>query len=152
MDYRALGSMPTADLQLKLIQAIKQQDLASYQQLRYSFLPDGEPLVFDKVDFRQVDFSLFNCGFWVFNDCDLRNSLGLSGQPITINNCQAQGIDLRGVSTVIEANQSDLTGVVVDQNTNLANLDSSILTNCQMDEATAQGLIRAGAVIQSTPC
>lgn len=135
-------------LKNNLIQAIKQQDVISYQQLRYSFLPDGEALVFDEVDFRQVDFSLFNCGFWVFNDCDLRGSSGLSGQPITFNNCQAQGIDLRGVATVIEANGSDFTGAQVDYKTNLANFDHSTFTDCQIDQTTARQLLRAGAVIK----
>ena len=95
-----------------------------------------------------MDFAKFNMGFMVFINCNLDRAKHLSGQPITLEKCSAKGIDLRDTSTIINAKQSDLTGMLYDDQTVLANdTISSTLTDCQLDEQATSFLRERGVTI-----
>lgn len=104
--------------------------------------------MFHDEDFSDVDFAKFNMGFMVFINCNLDRAKHLSGQPITLEECSAKGIDLRDTSTIINAKQSDLTGMLYDDQTVLANdTISSTLTDCQLDEQATSFLRERGVTI-----
>lgn len=136
------------NLNKKIYQAIKNQDLRAYQEVRYLLIDDGEEVIFDGLDFSDVDFSMINCGFFVFKNCNLSRTKGYSGQPIIMENCIAHEIDLRGVETVLIAKNSDYRGLKIDDRASLANIDSSVFENCQFDEVGAPQLNKLGAIIK----
>lgn len=128
--------------------AIRNNDYAGYQRARYPAVTDGDEVVFHDEDFSDVDFAKFNMGFMIFINCNLDGAKHLSGQPIALEKCSAKGIDLRDTSTIINAKQSDLTGMLYDDQTVLANdTISSTLTDCQLDEQTASFLRERGVTI-----
>ena len=128
--------------------AIRNNDYVGYQRARYPAVTDGDEVVFHDEDFSDVDFAGFNMGFMVFINCNLDRAKHLSGQPITLEKCSAKGIDLRDTSTIINAKQSDLTGMLYDDQTILANdTISSTLTDCQLDEQVASFLRERGVTI-----
>ncbi len=130
--------------------AIRNNDYVGYQRARYPAVTDGDEVVFHDEDFSDVDFAGFNMGFMVFINCDLDRAKHLSGQPITLEKCSARGIDLRDTSTIINAKQSDLTGVLYDDQTVLANdTISSTLTDCQLDEQATSFLRERDVTIDS---
>ncbi len=130
--------------EIKLVQqlsrALSDGDIEAYRRLRYPAIQDGEELIFTDQDFKKVDFSLVNCGFFVFDNCDLTGASGFSGQPITMKSCQARNLDLRNSATVIKANNCDFRGLKINNNTNLANSDQSQFTNCLFDPEIEQKL------------
>ena len=135
----ASRSMDTSEMAT----AIRNNDYAGYQQARYPAVTDG-----DEVVFHDEDFAKFNMGFMVFVRCNLDRAKHLSGQPITLERCSAKGIDLRDTSTIINAKQSDLTGMLYDDQTVLANdTISSTLTDCQLDEQATSFLRERGVTI-----
>ncbi len=128
--------------------AIRNNDYAGYQQARYPAVTDGDEVVFHDEDFSDVDFAGFNMGFMVFINCNLDGAKHLPGQPITLEKCSAKGIDLRDTSTIINAKQSDLTGMLYDDQTVLANdTIGSTLTDCQLDEQATPFLRERGVTI-----
>ena len=128
------SSMDTSEMAT----AIRNNDYAGYQQARYPAVTDGDEVVFHDEDFSDADFAGFNMGFMVFINCNLDGAKHLSGQPIVLEKCSAKGIDLRDTSTIINAKQSDLTGMLYDDQTVLANdTIGSTLTDCQLDEQVA---------------
>ncbi len=128
--------------------AIRNNDYVGYQRARYPAVTDGDEVVFHDEDFSGVDFAGFNMGFMVFINCSLDGAKHLSGQPITLEKCSARGIDLRDTSTIINAKQSDLTGMLYDDQTVLANdTISSTLTDCQLDEQATSFLRERGVTI-----
>ena len=128
--------------------AIRNNDYVGYQRARYPVVTDGDEVVFYNEDFSDVDFAGFNMGFMVFINCNLDRAKHLSGQPITLEKCSARGIDLRDTSTIINAKQSDLTGMLYDDQTVLANdTISSTLTDCQLDEQATSFLRERGVTI-----
>lgn len=132
----------------QLADSLREQDRDKYIEARYPVLPDGENVVFDRQDFTGVDFSMVNNGFFVFNYCNLNNSKGFGGQPITINDCTAHKIDFMGASTVIYAKNSDFTGAIFDESTNLAHSTSSVFENCIIDDDFIDFLQNQGVVIE----
>ena len=115
--------------------AIRNNDYVGYQQARYPAIMDGDEVVFHDEDFSDVDFAKFNMGFMVFINCNLER-------------CSAKGIDLRDTNTIINAKQSDLTGMLYDDQTVLANdTISSTLTDCQLDEQATSFLREHGVTI-----
>ena len=140
----ASRSMDTSEMAT----AIRNNDYAGYQRARYPAVTDGDEVVFHDEDFSDVDFAGFNMGFMVFINCNLDGAKYLSGQPITLEKCSARGIDLRDTSTIINAKQSDLTGMLYDDQTVLANdTISSTLTDCQLDEQATSFLRERGVTI-----
>lgn len=140
----ASRSMDTSEMAA----AIRNNDYVGYQQARYPAVTDGDEVIFHDEDFSDVDFAKFNMGFMVFVRCDLDRAKHLSGQPITLERCNAKGIDLRDTSTIINAKQSDLTGMLYDDQTVLANdTISSTLTDCQLDKQTTSFLRERGVTI-----
>lgn len=138
------SSMDTSEMAT----AIRNNDYAGYQQARYPAVTDGDEVVFHDEDFSDVDFAGFNMGFMVFINCNLDRAKHLSGQPIVLEKCSAKGIDLRDTSTIINAKQSDLTGMLYDDQTVLANdTIGSTLTDCQLDEQVASLLRERGVTI-----
>lgn len=128
--------------------AIRSNDYAGYQRARYPAVTDGDEVVFHDEDFSDVDFAKFNMGFMIFINCNLDGAKHLSGQPIVLEKCSARGIDLRDTSTIINAKQSDLTGMLYDDQTVLANdTISSTLTDCQLDEQATSFLRERGVTI-----
>ena len=128
--------------------AIRNNDYAGYQRARYPAVTDGDEVVFHDEDFSDVDFAGLNMGFMVFINCNLDRAKHLSGQPIALEKCSARGIDLRDTSTIINAKQSDLTGMLYDDQTVLASdTISSTLTDCQLDEQTTSFLRERGVTI-----
>ena len=128
--------------------AIRNNDYVGYQQARYPAIMDGDEVVFHDEDFSDVDFAKFNMGFMVFIRCNLDRAKHLSGQPITLERCSAREIDLRDTSTIINAKQSDLTDMLYDDQTVLANdTISSTLTDCQLDEQATSFLRERGVTI-----
>ena len=128
--------------------AIRNNDYAGYQRARYPAVTDGDEVVFHDEDFSGVDFAKFNMGFMVFINCNLDRAKHLSGQPIVLEKCSARGIDLRDTSTIINAKQSDLTGMLYDDQTVLANdTISSTLTDCRLDKQTTSFLRERGVTI-----
>ena len=140
----ASRSMDTSEIAA----AIRNNDYAGYQRARYPAVTDGDEVVFHDEDFSDVDFAKFNMGFMVFVRCNLDRTKHLSGQPITLERCSAKEIDLRDTSTIINAKQSDLTGMLYDDQTVLANdTISSTLTDCQLDEQATSFLRERGVTI-----
>lgn len=141
----ASRSMDTSEIAA----AIRNNDYVGYQRVRYPAVTDGDEVVFHDEDFSDVDFAKFNMGFFmVFINCNLDGAKHLSGQPIVLEKCSARGIDLRDTSTIINAKQSDLTGMLYDDQTVLANdTISSTLTDCQLDEQATSFLRERGVTI-----
>ena len=140
----ASRSMDTSEIAA----AIRNNDYAGYQRARYPAVTDGDEVVFHDEDFSDVDFVKFNMGFMIFINCNLDGAKHLSGQPIVLEKCSARGVDLRDTSTIINAKQSDLTGMLYDDQTVLANdTIGSTLTDCQLDEQVASLLRERGVTI-----
>ncbi len=140
----ASRSMDTSEMAT----AIRNNDHVGYQRARYPAVTDGDEVVFHDEDFSDVDFAGFNMGFMVFINCNLDRAKHLSGQPIALEKCSARGIDLCDTSTIINAKQSDLTGMLYDDQTVLANdTISSTLTDCQLDEQATSFLRERGVTI-----
>ena len=128
--------------------AIRNNDYVGYQQARYPAVTDGDEVVFHDEDFSDVDFAKFNMGFMVFIRCNLDRAKHLSGQPITLDRCRAMALALHVTSTIINAKQSDLTDMLYDDQTVLANdTISSTLTDCQLDEQATSFLREHGVTI-----
>lgn len=136
-----------------LAKNIRENDLPAYQKNRYDVIPDGGELVFEDEDFSHVDFSEFSLGFVIFRRCILRRARSLRGQPITIEDCDARELDLRGVSTVINAVGSDFTEATYDTQTILAIPENgtagrSSFIGCQLDVEMARYLLDQGVLIR----
>lgn len=137
----------------EIAQSIRNENIEEYQKLRYPNIPDGEPVMFTDSDFSDVNFSEFAAGFFQFNNCNLDDASGLYGQPITIESCSARQIDMRGVRAIIYAQDSDFTGMLIDEDTALAYDGgefgaSSTFTNCTMDSDTTDKLVAQGVCLQ----
>lgn len=139
-------------LSSRIAEAIRQNDYEAYQNIRYPHIPDGEEVVFDSQDFSGVDFAKFGLGFFVLEGCNLDRAKALRGQPITIKDCSARGLDLSGVSAVINAIDSDFTGMKFDEATVLARPENgragcSEFVDCRLDSATREYFERQGVRI-----
>jgi hypothetical protein len=137
-------------IEQQLANDIRSNNLVGYQKHRYPSISDGEPLVFTDEDFTDVDFGQFVVGFFEFHNCTLDRARHLYGQPITFVGCSCKGLDMRWVSAVIEAKDSDFTGLLYDRETVLGSHEegavSSVFEDCQLDEPAkayfmAQGVI-----------
>ena len=128
--------------------AIRHNNLAAYQHARYPEIQDGERVTFANEDFSGVDFDKFSMGFAVFNNCSLDHATHLYGQPITMNNCSARGLDLRDTQLVIHATDCDFTGLLFDNATRLGSSDKgsthSTFTNCIVDPVMRKHFERQG--------
>lgn len=134
----------------RIAQALRENDMYAYQVARYDLVPDGEAVILENEQFVDTDFAAFNLGFFVFNHCDLRGARHLAGQPITFINCDARGIDFTDTQTIIHAKDSDFRGLVLDDNTIIANTEgevSSSFQDCVFDEDMTQRLEALGASI-----
>ncbi len=137
----------------EIADAFRNNSLEDYQEARYPHIGEGEWLTIAWEDLSGVDFSKFSLGFTAFKSCELNGASGLSGQPIAIEECTARGLDLRGANVVIEARDSDFTGMLYDDDTVLAERDSgeaacSIFTSCKLDLDTVEHFKRQGVAFR----
>lgn len=135
----------------KIADRIKEDDFSGYQKERYPEIQDGEELIFENEDFSNVNFDNFSMGFTTFRYCNLDGANHLYGQPITLNNCSARGIDFRGISAVFIANDTDFSGMLFDENTNISKDDGngiySIFIHCKLDLSAKKFFEQHGAKI-----
>ena len=132
-----------------LSNALREGNIKKYRSLRYPHVQDGEELVIANEDFTNTDFQNSSLGFMRFIDCKLDQAKGFSGQPIIIENCSAKAIDLRDSCMVIEAINTDFTGMLIDTNTVLAipeNNSPSKFIRCLLDDVTKNFLINQGVI------
>lgn len=135
----------------EIVEAFKNNDLKRYQCARYPQIQDGEWLVIAHEDFTGVDFGVFSLGYTIFKECSLNGARHLHGVPLVIEESTATDFDLRGIHTVIEARDSDFSGLLYNDDTMLAEPTNgqaghSVFTNCKFDSTTrehfkAQGVI-----------
>lgn len=130
----------------KIADAIRKNDVPAYQQARYPLVPDGEPLVFQDEDFSGVNFEGFSLGFSEFHYCNLDDAEHLHGQPITFEDTTARRIDLRGVSMILRATNSNLEGMLYDENTRLSYDDTTFsqFKDCMVDDDTKRYFAEQG--------
>jgi uncharacterized protein YjbI with pentapeptide repeats len=103
----------------EIASAVKGNDEPSYVDLRFdrAEIQEGDDLVFESENFEGTDFSAFNMGFWVFKDCNLRNTRGYSGQPITFERCDLTGADFRDTTTWVSLVDTDFSKTITDETT-----------------------------------
>ncbi len=133
----------------RIAETIKSNDLQAYQAERYPGTPDGEDLVFTGEDFADTDFANFSMGFTVFEKCNLDRAKNLYGQPITLTDCSAISIDLRGLALVIHAARTDFSQMKYDDETVLAkpeNNSPSTFVNCTIDPDAIEHFKAQGVV------
>ena len=143
-------------LEKKLAESIRQGNYDEYLAARYPAIPDYEELVFTGEDFSDTDFSRFPLSMNVFRGCVLDRAQLSPGQPIYIEGCSAVGLNVKGISAVIFAKNSDFTGLVYDVDTVLARAENgeagrSRFEGCALDEKTARHFAGQGARILSFP-
>ena len=125
-------------LEQKIAKTVKENDQAGYSLARYPEIQEGESLEFNGEDFSDIDFSNFNMGFWIFDHCKLDSTKGYSGVPIVIKNCSARGVDWRGASLVIDAENTDFSGLKIDEETEIYR---SSFRDCIFDEMEVAKLL-----------
>jgi hypothetical protein len=134
-----------------IAEAIRGGSFAQYQEARYPRVQEGSEVIFTEEDFTNVDFSIISVGFFVFDNCKLSGAHSFRGLPITIKYCDARKIDLRGVYTVIYANDSDFRGLQFSKGTVLGVPEDgsfSIFTNCKVDDQVRQFFEKQGVVFK----
>lgn len=139
----------------EVAKSIREENFKEYQQVRYNKLgvEDGEPITFHGEDFSGVNFGQFSAGFFEFYDCNLDNVSELYGQPITIEGGTARQIDMRGIRAIVLASGVDFSGMMYDDETELAYGDDgkdarSEFIGCQLDPGTVDFLKSQGAVVK----
>lgn len=137
----------------EIADAFRSNNLEAYQESRYPHIGDGEWLTIAWEDLTGVDFSKFSLGYTAFKNCKLDGTTGVHGQPIVIEGCTAENMDLRGTSTVIDARDSDFTGMMYDGDTILADRNGgeaarSVFTNCGTDLSTKEHFKEQGVVFR----
>lgn len=134
--------------------AIRSGDFKAYQDARYPAIEDGDPLVFTGENFSNVDFDQYSMGFGEFHDCTLDGARRLYGQPITIKGGSAKEIDMRDIHTVIHASDCDFTGMLYNDETQLAGKEPgdvrSSFTNCMVDADTRRHFTEQGVIFTET--
>ncbi len=135
----------------EMIKAIKRGKPDDYHTARFPFLLYGRPVVFNGVDFSRSDFYRILADFFEFDNCNLSEVENLQGQPITIKNCSAVGLDIRGLELDINASDSDFTGMIYDKNTVLAGKSrdgeiKSTFKNCVLDPDAIDHFKKQGVV------
>jgi hypothetical protein len=124
-----------------IAEAIRVGDYDRYLDLRYARYQEGDDILFREEDFSGVDFNKlcegFDSDFFTFDDCNLSGSRGLSGFSVTIRNSNSREIDLRGSRLIMEAVNTDFTGMKYDEDTRLGYGDGervdSVFTDCVVD-------------------
>jgi len=126
--------------------AIRQNDVIAYQKARYPLVPDGGSLIFQDENFADVNFAKFPLGFSEFHRCNLDDAEHLHGQPITFEDTTARRIDLRGVSMILRATNSNFEGMLYDENTRLSYDDTTFsqFKDCTVDDDTKQYFTERG--------
>lgn len=137
-----------------LADTIRRNDKDQYVKLRYPTIQEGDDVVFEDEDFSNVDFGQFVLGLFVFKHCNLNNSKNIHSQLVIIERCTARNVNINGVNAVIDATDSDFTGMIYDDDTNLANPKEngvggcSTFTNCIFDEAARNHFTEQGVIFQ----
>lgn len=116
-------------------------DSEGYINLKYQNFQEGDNVVFEGKDFKNLDLTNFALPFTIFKNCTLEN-VKVSGQPIGFKNSRAS-IDLRGLSGVIVAEDTDFTGTQFDKDTSFA---ASAFSNCKLDKEFEDFILSQGAV------
>ena len=133
---------------------IREGNFKKYQEARYPTIEGGSSLVFTHEEFTGVDFDQCSMGFGEFHNCTLDGVRRLYGQPITIKGGTAIGIDMRDVHTVIHAYNCDFTGMLYDDETQLAGNEEgdvqSTFTDCVVDTEMRKHFTKQGVIFNET--
>jgi hypothetical protein len=137
----------------KIAQYIKNRDYPSYIKARYAKVADYEELIFENEDFHDVDWRGFSSSMSVFLNCNLDSVVLPPGQPIRIENCSAKNMNIRGITAIIHAKESDFSGLAYDNETVLANSKEpsdipSTFENCIFDQETKEIFLKQGVVFK----
>ena len=120
----------------KMIEQIRSGDVDGFNIAKYGTYQEGENVVLEGQDFKDLDLRDFALPFTVFKNCVLEN-VKIKGLPIAFKNSKAR-LDLRGMGAGIIAEGTDFTGTVFDENTRLGktNPDSvgSVFSRCKFDK------------------
>lgn len=135
-----------------LANALRKNDLKSFQELKYAVYEDGQNITYAGEDFTDVNFDKFSMGFTVFRDCTLVRANHLYGQPIIFIDCDAREIDFRDSSVIISAYRSDFSDMKINENTEFANgvAENPVVSEfhqCKLDDTTRKILSTQGVKI-----
>ena len=137
----------------KLAEYIRQGDYPGYLNERFPEVADYEELIFENEDFHDIDWSKFPSSMNVFRNCNLDGLVLSPGQPIKIENSSARGMDIRVITAIIHAIESDFTGLKYDAETILADSKDpsnipSTFEKCLFDTETKNHFQNQGAIFK----
>ncbi len=137
----------------EIAEAFRENDFEAYQAARYPYIQDGEWWVIARENLSGVDFGAFSLGYVIFKECRLDGARNMHGLPVAIEGCSAKRLDLRGTHCVVEACDSDFTGLLYDDATTLASPENgeaglSSFINCKLDPATKEHFRAQGVVFR----
>ncbi len=135
----------------KISIAIKNNDRERYLKFRYPEIADYEELIFVGENFSGVDWRKFPSSMNVFIDCVLDDVVLPPGQPIRIENCSARNLNICDITAIINAKNTDFTGLRYDDNTVLANCNDksdvpSTFDKCMFDIEAREHFAKQGVV------
>jgi len=132
----------------KMIEQIRSGDVDGFNIAKYGTYQEGENVVLEGQDFKDLDLRDFALPFTVFKNCVLEN-VKIKGLPIAFKNSKAC-LNLRSVGAGIIAEDTDFTGTAYDEDTNLGknSQDSlgSVFSRCKFDSAFEEFLKAQGCV------